>query len=166
MINVSLPCINVMSKMDLLKPHIENGALDCPLDFYLDCQDLDHLIQYLPRSSRRRRLAAAIVELVEDFSLLRYRPLDISDGASLGLVVQDVDDANGYVFQGDKGSEVEKMVRTVREAEAREMVDRFMEGSFKESVEELEVGEKEGGGREGISDRWGPEDVNLTDSIM
>ena len=43
-----------MSKMDLLKPHIENGTLDCPLDFYLDCVDLEHIIQFLPHGKRRR----------------------------------------------------------------------------------------------------------------
>jgi len=140
MINVSLPCVNVMSKMDLLKPHIENDALDLPLDYYLECTDLEHLIQYLPSNKMRRRLASAVVELVDDFSMLRYRPLDVMDGASLGIIMQDVDDANGYVFKGEACADVEKMVRTVKEAEAREMVDAFMGGAFKEVIEELDGG--------------------------
>jgi GTPase SAR1 family protein len=139
MINVQLPAINVMSKMDLLKPHIENNALDCPLDFYLECADLDHLVQFMPKGKRgrRRSLAASILDLVQDFSLLRYRPLDVSDGVSLGVIVQDIDDANGYVFQGDRNRDVEQMVRSVKEKEGRDVIEQFMMGGFKEVVEDL-----------------------------
>lgn len=148
MINIQLPCVNVMSKMDLLKPHIDNGELDLPLDFYLDARDLDYLLQFMGGGgggggarggSRRERLASSIAELVEDFSMLRYRPLDVCDGDSLAAVIQDVDDASGYVFRGEAGDGVEKMVRTVREAEGRELVEKFMGGAFAESISELDT---------------------------
>ena len=44
--------------------------------------------------------AARIVELVEDFSLVTFGTLNISDKESVSRVLASIDKANGYVFGG------------------------------------------------------------------
>lgn len=54
-----------------------------------------------PRSQfleRRRRLHAALCELIEDFGLVSFETLDIQDAESVGNLLAKVDRANGYVF--------------------------------------------------------------------
>lgn len=43
-------------------------------------------------------------EVVDDYGLLHYVPLDITDAASVGRVVAQVDRANGYVFVSSSSS--------------------------------------------------------------
>jgi hypothetical protein len=45
-----------------------------------------------------RRLNAAIADLVQDYSLVSYRPLSVNDKYAMHRVLADVDKANGYVF--------------------------------------------------------------------
>ena len=52
-----------------------------------------------PFHKRHVRLHAALVELVEDFGLVRFCPLDVMDAASVGRVLALVDRANGYLFE-------------------------------------------------------------------
>jgi len=50
------------------------------------------------------RLHKAIAELVEDYGLLSFLPLNISSAESVGRVLARVDKCNGYVFTRQKGS--------------------------------------------------------------
>ena len=47
---------------------------------------------------KRKRMHELLSEVVDDYGLLHYVPLDITDAASVGRVVAQVDRANGYVF--------------------------------------------------------------------
>jgi GTPase SAR1 family protein len=47
---------------------------------------------------KRKRMHELLSEVVDDYGLLHYIPLDITDAASVGRVVAQVDRANGYVF--------------------------------------------------------------------
>lgn len=49
-------------------------------------------------SSRHMKLHAALAEIVEDFGLLSYIPLDVNSAESMGGVLARIDKANGYVF--------------------------------------------------------------------
>ena len=110
---------------------------------------------------RRQRMHELLSEVVDDYGLLRYLPLDISDAASVGRVVAQVDRANGYVFVGgrdgqgagsndDGGSgeseyEVSDMFRCAIKSEdagwgyeqLADVQEKFME-TFKDSIPELE----------------------------
>jgi hypothetical protein len=54
---------------------------------------------------RRRRMHAAMCELIEDFSLVSYETLDIQSAESVGRVLAKCDKANGYVFNANESSQ-------------------------------------------------------------
>ena len=108
-------------QVDLLN---QFGALPFNLEFFTDLQDVERLLPYLdappadPRLTRdddvatstpetpgriafrekRRRLHAAMCELLDDFSLVSFETLNIQDAESVGRVLALVDKSNGYVF--------------------------------------------------------------------
>ena len=57
--------------------------------------------QSLPIERKFTKLHQALAEVVDDFGLLQFAPLDISDAASVGRVLAKVDKCNGYVFTED-----------------------------------------------------------------
>ena len=106
-------------------------------------------------------------EVVDDYGLLRFVPLDISDAASVGRAVAQVDRANGYVFVADGraraggdtgggtpsgggvggGDEVSDLFRCAVQAEAgnggyeqlADVQEKFMgDTTFRESIAELD----------------------------
>lgn len=111
---------------------------------------------------RRKKLNEVMCEVVDDFSLLSFVPLDISDAGSVGRVVARVDRANGYVFLGGGdggdadappskereergGDEVRDMFQCAMQTEGGEewgyeqtadVQERFL-GMFNESIPEL-----------------------------
>lgn len=93
------------------------------LDFYTDVLDLRYLLDRLDDPSdditadasaavldvpvtrqpsalqeRFRRMNSALIDVIEDFSLVSFVPLQIEDGASLQKLIQAIDKANGFVF--------------------------------------------------------------------
>jgi GPN-loop GTPase len=50
---------------------------------------------------RYEKLHRALAEIVEDYSLLSFVPLDITDAESVGRVVAKIDKCNGYVFTNE-----------------------------------------------------------------
>ncbi|KAI9229028.1 MAG: hypothetical protein DHS80DRAFT_27068 [Piptocephalis tieghemiana] len=100
MIQIELPHINVLSKVDLLRSY---GQLAFNLDYYTEVQNLSYLADRLdedPMAGRFPELNRALCELVEDYSLVGYELLNISDKDSVARVAKAVDRANGYVFGG------------------------------------------------------------------
>ncbi|CAH0476622.1 unnamed protein product [Peronospora belbahrii] len=121
MVRLELPHINVLSKIDLIQQY---GKLAFNLDFYTDVLDLRYLLNRLdepddaededqillePRHTRMlnsrlaerfRRMNEALVDVIEDFSLVSFLPLQIQDAATLQKLVAAVDKANGFVFTG------------------------------------------------------------------
>lgn len=69
---------------DLLKKN--QSKLDFSLDFYTDVLDLDYLLELLDDGSftkRYKKLNAALVGLVQDYSLVYFIPLDVYSDKSL-----------------------------------------------------------------------------------
>jgi len=100
MLRLEMPHINVLSKIDLLKQY---GKLDFNLDFYTEVMDLTYLFQYLDASSPTSQfiqLNKAICNLIQDFSLVSFVPLNIQDKESVHRLVKQIDKANGYVYGG------------------------------------------------------------------
>ena len=114
---------------------------------------------------KRKRMHELLSEVVDDYGLLHYVPLDITDAASVGRVVAQVDRANGYVFvsssssggggsgndgggnasSSDQQDEITNMFQCAIQAEGvgwgyeqlADVQEKFM-GMFKESIPELQ----------------------------
>eukprot|EP00054_Salpingoeca_dolichothecata_P019865 m.124226 g.124226 ORF g.124226 m.124226 type:complete len:271 (+) comp23413_c0_seq7:20-832(+) len=93
MLQLQIPHINVLSKMDLAK-HFRN-TLD--LESYLD-PDTRTILQMINEETnpKRHSLNAAIATLIEDFSLVKFVPLDRTDEDSISTVLMHVDHCIQY----------------------------------------------------------------------
>jgi hypothetical protein len=108
---------------------------------------------------RYHKLHRELCEVIDDYSLLSYIPLDINDAASVGRLVARIDKCNGYVFTGrsrQTGStssdakskdtnknNIEDMFQCAMQADSEwgyeqiaDVQERFM-GTFQEEVPEL-----------------------------
>ncbi|XP_029087108.1 GPN-loop GTPase 2 isoform X1 [Monodon monoceros] len=98
MLHVELPHVNLLSKMDLIEHY---GKLAFNLDYYTEVLDLSYLLDHLasdPFFHHYRQLNEKLVQLIEDYSLVSFIPLNIQDKESIQRVLQAVDKANGYCF--------------------------------------------------------------------
>uniref|UniRef100_A0A1A7WJL9 GPN-loop GTPase 2 n=1 Tax=Iconisemion striatum TaxID=60296 RepID=A0A1A7WJL9_9TELE len=98
MLHVELPHVNVLSKMDLIEQY---GKLAFNLDFYTDVLDLTYLLNHLaadPFFKKFHRLNEKLAEVIQDYSLVSFVPLNVQDKESMIQVLRVVDKANGYCF--------------------------------------------------------------------
>lgn len=96
MLQLELPHINVLSKIDLLSHY---GDLDFNLDFYTEVQDLSHLENALNSVSPRfTALNMALISVIEDFGLVGFETLAVEDKASMLHLTRAIDRATGYIF--------------------------------------------------------------------
>lgn len=99
MLQMGLPHVNVLTKADLFKQY--ESKLGFGLDFYTEVLDLKYLLEALdtsPGMQKYSKLNAAIVSMVEDYSLVTFQPLDVKKEASLLRLKNIIDKANGYVY--------------------------------------------------------------------
>lgn len=111
MLNLALPHVNVMTKLDELKRF--SDKLDFNLDFYTDVLDLKYLLEKLdedPLTAKYKKLNAALVEVIEMYSLVSFLPLDVSNKALLLKVKNEIDKANGYVFGGNEPQDIQTLL--------------------------------------------------------
>jgi GTPase SAR1 family protein len=101
MLQLDLPHINVLSKIDLLKSY---GKLPFNLDFYTEVQDLSHLFPLIEKESptflgqKFAKLSEAIAEVVDDYGLVNFEVLAVEDKKSMIALLSVIDRANGYLF--------------------------------------------------------------------
>jgi GTPase SAR1 family protein len=114
MLQIELPHVNVLSKMDLIKQY---GNLKFNLDFYTDVLDLGYLAESIGEeeegeakantpakavkfnfSKKFKKLNEKISELVQDYSLVSFLTLNIQKRQSVIRCIQQIDKANGYLF--------------------------------------------------------------------
>jgi len=120
MLRLQLPHVNVLSKIDQL-PRFES-AMPFHITYFTQSSNLTRLVPYCQpgdaqsvfdpddpmynqtKSKKKlsgvQRLTAKICELIDDFSLLAFQPLDISDGESVANLVTLLDKAIGYPTYG------------------------------------------------------------------
>ncbi|CAG0899771.1 unnamed protein product [Cyprideis torosa] len=124
MVNLELPHVNVLSKMDLLS-HQGKQTLSSFLD--PDCSELLTDPDNLPSNTSEverwwtgkfQKLSHALGRLIEDFSLVQYLPLDITDEDNIAevllaidMIIQYGEDADVKVkdFQDEETVECEKL---------------------------------------------------------
>ena len=109
MVQLEMPQVNLLSKIDLVEAY---GELAFGLDFYTDVLDPARLLPCLlaregdtPFGQRHARLNEAIVELVEDFSLVAFGTLNITEKESVARALRSIDKANGYCFGDPLGAD-------------------------------------------------------------
>ncbi|KAJ1064846.1 hypothetical protein K5549_005655 [Capra hircus] len=110
MLHVELPHVNLLSKMDLIEHY---GKLAFNLDYYTEVLDLSYLLDHLasdPFFRHYRQLNEKLVQLIEDYSLVSFIPLNIQDKESIQRVLQAVDKANGYCFGVQEQRSLEAMM--------------------------------------------------------
>lgn len=94
MVNMELPHINVLSKMDLLSKSARSQ-----LDKYLE-PDAHALLGQVTNESawgrKYRKLSEAIGNLIEDFSLVRFTPLNLNDEESIADLLLIIDNIIQY----------------------------------------------------------------------
>ncbi|GAB1600235.1 GPN-loop GTPase 2-like [Argonauta hians] len=98
MLQVSLPHVNVLSKADLIQKY---GKLAFNLDFYTDVLDLNYLLEHLQDDEifrKYKKLNTAMVGIIEDYSLVSFVALNVTQNSSMLRVLQAVDKAVGYMF--------------------------------------------------------------------
>lgn len=111
MLQMGLPHVNVLSKADLLKEY--ESKLSFNLEYYTEVLDLNYLLECVDSSmawgnNKYKKLNAAIVSMVEDYSLVSFSLLDCNSDDSLLRLKNAIDKANGYVY----GAGEEKNVNT------------------------------------------------------
>jgi hypothetical protein len=116
MLQIELPHVNILSKMDLIKQY---GNLKFNLDFYTDVLDLSYMIELLEeeedvvveeeigkkssKTSRNfsikfKKLNEKICDLIQDYSLVSFLTLNITKKSSIIKCIQNTDKANGYLY--------------------------------------------------------------------
>ncbi|RHZ22872.1 hypothetical protein DYB37_004661 [Aphanomyces astaci] len=151
MVRLELPHINVLSKMDLIQQY---GHLSFNLEFYTDVLDLRYLLDRLEAQDygdtyddiededalqpppavaarklkvreRFRKMHEVLIEVIEDFSLVSFLPLQIEDVDSLQKVVNAIDKSNGYVYEG-KAAQVISGDRDFQSERIGDMEERYV----------------------------------------
>lgn len=99
-INLEMPHINVLSKIDLLE---SSAKLDFRMEFYTECSTFDPLATKLEKSDsafnrRFSKLSKNICELLDNYRLTTFQPLDVMDKVSVSNLLFKIDKCNGYII--------------------------------------------------------------------
>ena len=76
----------------------------------MDLERLAELLDDDPFTRRYRRLTAKLTGLVEDYGLVSFIPLNVSDKATMARVLRSVDKANGYVFGAGEEPSIQSLL--------------------------------------------------------
>lgn len=110
MLHVELPHVNILSKMDLIEQY---GKLAFNLEFYTEVMDLSYLLDHLaadPFFKKFLRLNEKLAEVIQDYSLVSFVPLNVQDRESMTHVLRVVDKANGYCFGDSEERNLQAMM--------------------------------------------------------
>ncbi|XP_011868632.1 PREDICTED: GPN-loop GTPase 2 isoform X1 [Vollenhovia emeryi] len=131
MLQIGLPHVNIMTKFDEMKKFSDRLAFNT--DFYTEVLDLKYLLEQLdenPFTAKYKKLNAALVSIIEDYSLVSFIPLDVTNKALLLRVKNAVDKANGYIFGGNEPRDIQTLlacaVEAVSETEKMSMFDEYL----------------------------------------
>ncbi|KAK9504697.1 hypothetical protein O3M35_010967 [Rhynocoris fuscipes] len=111
MLHMELPHINVLSKIDLMSTF--SDKLPFGMDYYTEVLDLNYILQYLEQekfTAKYKKLNAALIEMIENYSLVSFLPLNIEDTKTLIKVQQMVDKANGYIYSAGEEKSVQSLL--------------------------------------------------------
>ncbi|SGY23684.1 BQ5605_C019g08968 [Microbotryum silenes-dioicae] len=97
MVGLEVPSVNVMSKMDLVKKGTTGAKRRKQVDRFLD-PDPELLRESANRTTNPKfhALNSALVQLIEDFNMVQFLPLDVTDEESIGVILSHIDNAIQY----------------------------------------------------------------------
>ncbi|XP_077297027.1 GPN-loop GTPase 3 isoform X1 [Arctopsyche grandis] len=100
MVNLELPHVNILSKMDLLSKSAKNQ-----MDRFLE-PDPHSLLADMEQThskwhEKHKKLSEAIGRLIEDFSLVRFYPLNLQDDESVADILVTIDNIIQYGEDSD-----------------------------------------------------------------
>ncbi|XP_048469084.1 GPN-loop GTPase 2 [Rhincodon typus] len=136
MLQVELPHVNILSKMDLIE---QFGKLAFNLDYYTEVLDLSYLLDHLgkdPFFKNFRRLNKKLVEVIEDYSLVSFIPLNVQDKDTMKHVMKAVDKANGYCFGDSEQRTLEAMMSAAVGADFQFTISMDAQEKYVKSIEE------------------------------
>lgn len=112
MINLSIPHLNVLSKVDLLGTF---GALDFKIDSYIDGNNFDALAESFEREDSKftrkySKLTKNICELLGNYGMTDFFPLDVCDQVNVSNLISKIDKCNGFSISSS-GEEENKDLR-------------------------------------------------------
>lgn len=96
MLNLELPHVNVLSKVDKLESY---GKTRFSLDYYCQVLDLKYLLETeldSPFFEKYRKLSEGLVDIIQDYSLVSFTPLNIQQAEDIKNVLSLADRAIGY----------------------------------------------------------------------
>eukprot|EP00754_Rhynchopus_humris_P041833 Rhum_TRINITY_DN25368_c0_g1::Rhum_TRINITY_DN25368_c0_g1_i1::g.181938::m.181938/K06883/K06883; uncharacterized protein len=131
MLQLELPHINVLTKIDLLK----NYELDFGIDFYTEVQDLSYLVRKMSDDKnipqRFTSLNTALIDLVDDYPHVGFLTLDIDCKEAVCELMTHIDKANGYSFHSVQGQRdtYAQLAQTASAVVSSDYQDRFAQGS-------------------------------------
>jgi len=99
-----LDCHDMTRLLPFVNDTSGSTGLNHDYDDYADDAEYQQAIKYKTSSQfykRYNKLHQALCEVIDDFSLVSFIPLDINDVESVSRVAARVDKANGYVFISD-----------------------------------------------------------------
>eukprot|EP00929_Paragymnodinium_shiwhaense_P038239 TRINITY_DN20242_c0_g1_i1.p1 TRINITY_DN20242_c0_g1~~TRINITY_DN20242_c0_g1_i1.p1 ORF type:complete len:326 (-),score=89.05 TRINITY_DN20242_c0_g1_i1:25-1002(-) len=117
MMQMELPHVNVLSKLDMVMDHTDD--LTFRMDYYANVDNLSHLLRTLhvnkhPLSEKFGRFNQMMAELIEDYGLVSFEPLDIQDKECALRVLARVDQANGHIMNAEKVDDPSDPVSGIR----------------------------------------------------
>ncbi|XP_055067865.2 GPN-loop GTPase 2 [Misgurnus anguillicaudatus] len=142
MLHVELPHVNVLSKIDLIEQY---GKLAFNLDFYTEVLDLSYLVEHLaldPFFKKFHQLNKKLAEVIQDYSLVSFVPLNVQDKESMMQVLRTVDKANGYCFGDLEERNLQAMMSAAVGADFQfsttlGVQERYVEGTEKTVEDEI-----------------------------
>jgi GTPase SAR1 family protein len=148
MLQLDLPHINVLSKIDLLKGY---GELPFKLDFYTEVQDLSHMFPLVEKESptmlgkKYAKLTEAIAEVVMACGLVGFEVLAVEDKKSMIALLSVIDKATGYLFGSTEVGGDTVWVEATRQGGymgtgSGDIQERWID--YKEEIDDLEMQEQ------------------------
>jgi hypothetical protein len=98
MLHISTPHLNVLTKVDLAEKY---GKLPFNLDYYTEVLDLSYLVDSMDEDERMKKyhsLNKAIAEVVENFGLVNFHPLDVQNESLVKMLAKVIDKTVGRIW--------------------------------------------------------------------
>jgi hypothetical protein len=176
MLQMDLPHLNVLTKIDNIGNY---PPLTFNLDFYTEVQDLEYLLPALdaersgdappdedkedipepdtPEVSKFSALNRAIIELVQDFSLVGFETLAVEDKQSMASLLKAIDRASGYAFGTKDGAANDSIWQVAMRDSGVTMDVRDVQERWIDRREEMDEMEKQEWKEEGRQWNEGPD---------
>lgn len=141
MVHLELPHVNVLSKVDLLE-RAEQGEL---LEQFLD-NDVESLLPDLESSMhpRYKALNVALVQLLEEYKMVSYAPLNPNDEESLDVIAHRINDMIQY-YEAQEVNDKALDEREAAEVREQEQQEEAAEREMEEAQKLFEFGSGPGG---------------------